>query len=906
MQHAKVSTPLTMDLALQAALEIAEMGVWGWDEVAQVKLWPNQTKAIFGLPRETEMTRELFVSMLHPDDVCRYREAWAAAIRPDGDRTYQLVYRIRRAGDGAERWINSKARVEFEGEKPVRVIGALRDVTAEQETLEKLNKSRRQLSHFIAHAPAAIAMFDADMRYIAASDQWNVTTGQAATPVGRCHYDVTPYVNDAWKEIYRRCLAGAVESSDGEPVLHKNGAIRWIKWEARPWRDDQNEVGGVLISSEDITERKADEKALRDLLGDRMRAEAALRESEAAMRLSENRLRHAADAGGLTYAEFNLVNGRLHLADNYAKVMGYQPITPLSGGGIDAGMAFFADRIAELDRAAFMQAAGDLFAEGKTGRIEYRVIGDDGRERWIESVANAEAADDGQPKRAFVTHLDITAQVENRHALAVARDKADEILASIADGFYALDANWRFVYFNARAEAMLGKRREEITGRNFFDVFPAVEGTEVHGNYKKVMREKQPLEFDFISPILRRWVAFSVYPTNEGGVSVYFRDISAQKAIDEQLVAAKSEAERANRSKSKFLAAASHDLRQPVQSLVLLLSLIERQVAANPKAVETAQMMKQALGGLNGLLTSILDISRLDAGVVEASIERVDLHMLLGRLAGEYVAKAEDKGLELRVAPRDLHALADPGLLERALRNLLENALRNTAKGGVLIGLRRRGDRVRIDVVDTGVGVPDAKREEIFDEFIQLNNPGRDLAHGLGLGLAIVARLAALMGAKIEVASRLGRGSRFSLSLPLIEPEFQPVEEPLHTDDPGGRVLIVEDNAALRHGLDALTRQWGYQPLTAADGEEALKIASADDWRFDAVVTDYRLGGGLTGLEVAKEIGRRSGRLYPTLILTGDTGKERISEISASGFELLHKPVDAEHLRRKLAQLIRA
>jgi PAS domain S-box-containing protein len=757
MMHAEISTPLTMDSAVQAALEFAEMGVWGWDKIAQVKLWPDRTKAIFGLPPETEMTRDLFISMLHPLDVARDHEAWAAAMQPDGERVYRSVYRIRRVGDGATRWISSKARIEFDGDRPVRVMGALRDVTTEKETLERL-------------------------------------------------------------------------------------------------------------------------------------------------RLSESRLQHAADAGGLTDADFDLVDGRVHLADNFARVMGYRPITPPSGGDIDSGMRFFLDHVAPADRAAVTEDFRKTFDMGQTGRIEYRLIGDDGGVRWIEAVANVELGDDNRPERAFITNLDITSLVAAKH-------KADEILASIADGFYALDADWGFVYCNAHAEAMLGKRREDLIGRKFLDVFPAVEGSLAHANFKQVMREKLPRHFEFISPVLLRWVAVNAYPTHEGGVSVYFRDISEQKARDEELVAAKSDAERANRAKSKFLAAASHDLRQPVQSLVLLLSLIERQVAANPKAIETARMMKQALGGLNGLLTSILDISRLDAGVIEATMETVDLHMLLGRLAGEYAAKAMDKGLVLRVAPRDLHVHADPGLLERALRNLIENALRNTPRGGVLIGVRRKtdkisGDKVRIDVVDTGVGIPEAKRDEIFDEFIQLNNPSRDLAHGLGLGLAIVARLAALMGAKIEVASRLGRGSRFSLSLPLVPAESQNFDEAPLAQDPGGRVLIVEDNAALRHGLDALTRQWGYQPLTAANGEEGVQVASEADWRFDAIVTDYRLGGPLTGIDMAKDIARRSGRGFPTLILTGDTAKERISEISASGFEVLHKPVDAEHLRRKLAHLL--
>src|SRR5208337_4580878 len=229
--------------------------------------------------------------------------------------------------------------------------------------------------------------------------------------------------------------------------------------------------------------------------------------------------------------------------------------------------------------------------------------------------------------------------------LEAAKNMANEILASIADGFYALNQDWRFVYFNAHAEALLGRAADEVLGHRLFDVFPQVEGSEAHAKLRRVMAERRPLDFEMIAPILRRWMAFSVYPTREGGLSVYFRDISAQKQAEIEIVAAKAEAERADRAKSKFLAAASHDLRQPVQSLVLLLAVVERQIAADPAAVETVDKMKRALGGLKRLLTSILDISRLDAGVVEASLETVDLEALLARLTTEYAPKAAGLGL---------------------------------------------------------------------------------------------------------------------------------------------------------------------------------------------------------------------------------------------------------------------
>jgi PAS domain S-box-containing protein len=504
----------------------------------------------------------------------------------------------------------------------------------------------------------------------------------------------------------------------------------------------------------------------------------------------------------------------------------------------------------------------------------------------------------------FSTLLDITSLVEGQTALEAAKARADEILASIGDSFFALDAQWRYTYFNAQAEALTGKKAEDVVGQFIFDVFPMIEGTQVHANLIRVFAEKKAMIFEAISPVIHRWVAFNVYPTREGGVSVYFQDIEPQKAAQSALIAAKAAAERANMAKSKFLASASHDLRQPVQALVLLLAVMDRQVKENPKATATTEMMKQALGGLNGLLTSILDISRLDAGVVKVTPQPVDLAALLGRLCVEYKTKAEAKGVDLRFVPNELHTLADPTLLERALRNLIENAIRFTPEGAVLLGVRPRGARVRIEVVDTGIGISEDRRADIFEEFVQVDNPGRDLDQGLGLGLSIASRLAAVMGAEIELDSKPGRGSRFSLWLPRIEAEAaaQPAEPDVR--DAGGRLLVVEDNLILRKSLEDLAQAWGYRTIAADNGEVAIEKAAEAEWRIDGIVADNRLGAGLTGVEASTEIRRRAGRAIPTLILTGDTAAERIAEIRSCGFELLHKPVSEQELRGKIATMI--
>lgn len=375
-----------------------------------------------------------------------------------------------------------------------------------------------------------------------------------------------------------------------------------------------------------------------------------------------------------------------------------------------------------------------------------------------------------------------------------------------------------------------------------------------------------------------------------------------------QLAAALAEAEHANLAKSKFLAAASHDLRQPVQSLALLLAAIQEELAAKPKVAKAADMMEQALMGLRGLLNSILDVSRIDAGIVVPQLESIDVGGLVHRLCAKYQDQCRTKELTLRCRRvPGLHALADAALVERIMRNLIENAIRYTNRGGVVVSTRRHRDRLRIDVTDTGIGIAADKQVEIFEEFYQVNNPGRDRGQGLGLGLAIVARLARLLGGEVQVASRIGRGSRFSLLLPCNLDDGQGVEarSAPKLEVGGGRILIIEDDNLLRQCLPIMLERWGYEVLAAADGEDALDIAAREGWRFDAVIADYRLGPGLTGLATAKEIERRAGRSFPTVVVTSDTATSRIAELQGSGYAALHKPIAPDDLRRKLVELLR-
>jgi PAS domain S-box-containing protein len=372
----------------------------------------------------------------------------------------------------------------------------------------------------------------------------------------------------------------------------------------------------------------------------------------------------------------------------------------------------------------------------------------------------------------------------------------------------------------------------------------------------------------------------------------------------EEAVLAKAEAERASLSRSKFLAAASHDLRQPVQSLLLLIAVLKERLAGTA-ADRVVDNMEESVDALCLLLDSMLDISKLDAGIIVPSLETVALGRLLARLAGEYRLRAAEQNLDFHYVPTSISARTDPFLLERVLRNLIENALRYCPSGRVIVGCRRMGAAVRIDIIDTGIGIPEAQLEPIFDEFHQVGNTGRDRAQGLGLGLAIVRRIMRLLGGTVEVASVVGRGSRFSITLPqTLGVEGTPTPAAALAEGAGHAVLIIEDDAILRGSLRIMLEDWGFRPELASTGEEAVALVAGGS-RPALIVSDYRLTTEMSGIDAVSRIRALLGLPIPSLIVTGDTAPERITEVHSSGFRILHKPVAAVELRRALSDMLR-
>lgn len=367
----------------------------------------------------------------------------------------------------------------------------------------------------------------------------------------------------------------------------------------------------------------------------------------------------------------------------------------------------------------------------------------------------------------------------------------------------------------------------------------------------------------------------------------------------EQLAQKKEEAEHANRAKSRFLAAASHDLRQPLHALGLFVASLHDKVLPDDVR-RTVNQIDKSVVAMQDLLDALLDISRLDAGVVTPKLSEFPVYRLLAAMENNYALHCERKGVVLRASPCSAAVRSDPILLERILHNLVSNAVRYTARGKVLLGCRRRGDRLRIEVWDTGIGIPENQQRLIFDEFYRVAEQLPE-ERGLGLGLAIVDRLARLLGHAITVRSQLGKGSMFAVEVPLAtgpvaeHEALPPLGEPM--DFAGMSIMVIDDDEAALRATQTLLESWGCRVYTAGSGIEAESQLRSCAAPPQLLVCDYRLAHDETGIEVLQRLRALSGTDIRAILISADTSIEVQRRAEASGYPLLHKPLRPARLR---------
>jgi two-component system, chemotaxis family, CheB/CheR fusion protein len=521
---------------------------------------------------------------------------------------------------------------------------------------------------------------------------------------------------------------------------------------------------------------------------------------------------------------------------------------------------------------------------------------------------------DGRNEGVVVTFTDMSSMKAVQQELETARAYSESIIDTVRQPLIVLDDALCLVSANRSFYSTFEVEPGGAVGRPFASQLDAPALQRFLERIRTELEAIEDHEIELDLPALgRRSLLVSARTLREAATAkrrilVAFDDVTDRKHADQALTLAKSQAERANRGKSRFLAAASHDLRQPLQTLSLLQGILMKRIK-DAGTLRLVGKIEETLGAMSGMLNTLLDINQLEAGIVRPDVSDFPIAELLDRLRAEFSYHAESRKLGWRVVSSSAIVRSDPRLLEQMLRNLLSNAVKYTRQGKILLGCRRRGDTLRIEVRDTGIGIPADQLQAVFEEFHQLDNPARERALGLGLGLSILQRLANLLDHPIDVRSELGSGTVFAVEVPLghLAAGERPVvgsDVPAHVTPHTGEILIVEDDPMIREMLVLLFEDEGHRTVAAADGREAFALAARGTLRPDLVIADYNLPGGLTGLQVAAALRTTLHNEVPVIIITGDISSDTLFEIAQQGCLYLHKPVKVVDLMRLTQSLI--
>ncbi len=483
------------------------------------------------------------------------------------------------------------------------------------------------------------------------------------------------------------------------------------------------------------------------------------------------------------------------------------------------------------------------------------------------------------------------------------------LLESAPDAMIIVDAKAKIAIVNGQAETMFGYSRDEMVGQKIELLLPERLRDIHRGNRQEYISDPVLRPMGAGRQLLARRKDGSEFPveislspartTSGAFVSSVIRDVTERKAMELQILDAKQEAERANKANSAFLAAASHDLRQPVQALSLLNGALRRTVK-DDRALEMIDSQEHSLTAMTNLLNSLLDISRLDAGAVTPELEDFPMNRLIDRLSAEFGRQAQHKGLAFDASGCQSVVRSDPNLLAEIIQNFVSNAIRYTDSGSIRLVCDEAENCCELKVIDTGIGIDDDQQEEIFREFHQCKERGA-AKEGFGLGLAIVKRLAELLGHEVGVRSALGKGSEFSVKVPMVrqlQRDTGTEQRPTTTETTTGTGLIVliEDDVNVANAWGLLLEAEGYRVATAASATEARAIIEHLDIVPDLLISDFHLLDGSTGVEAVASIRGYYEENIPAFVVSGDTSKVVKDARLLDNCTLMSKPVDTSRL----------
>ncbi len=752
---------------------------------------------------------------------------------------------------------------------------------------EEAQQSALKIAAVLASTADGVIELDREWRFTYLNDKAKALIAQGRDLLGQPLWKAFPELVDSplWDKAHEAITMQT--PTDAEFQGARTG--RWFWMRAFPSPD------GLAIYLLDITRRRKAEEELRE---------------------SRNHLNLALESAQAGTFDWDLDSGAGFWSEEGFRIFGLDP------GKDEPNQETWLRILHPDDREAVRDLGKAQLFEEHTPyyRLEYRVIHPDGSQRWISSIGRVRYGADGKPVRISGLNIDITERRMMEEALRRSEERLTIALTAAEAGIWDYDAHSGALIWSDGMYPLYGVEQGSFVPStdSFYALVHPDDRDSVRVFTREVLETKRPdyrVEFRINNPKLGlRWIMAigrPIYdsggrPVRLGGLNI---DITARKAMEQALRDAKAKADEANVSKSKFLAAASHDLRQPLQSALLFAGVLHRYVS-DERGRGPLLSLERALDTLKNLLDSLLDVSRLDAGVIVPQFTNLPLGPLLDEIQAAYAPIAASKGLEFSVEQRcaPLAVRSDRLLLERMLRNLVENAIRYTERGHVCIDCIPTPDGVSIRVCDSGIGISAEHQAKVFEEFHQVGNPERDRSQGLGLGLAIVQRLSRLLHHPVHVRSEPGQGSTFSIEVPgAAEPlaELPAPPEPV-TDTPGRDRLavLVDDDPIVLTGLRTVFREWGYDVVIADSAEQALERVSIVARVPDIVIADYRLRERKVGTDAIVRIREQVGHPVPGVILTGEIGPECERDAAVHGLTVVHKPVTPRQLLAVVQRLL--